>query len=100
MLERHAGKPALGEIDYLLHAPDDRAGALSFGVSSTPPTGSVQFNQVMHLERLQKIAMAVINDEPLTGESHQEQVRNLMMSGTSIAAHLSIQDFFMIDRGA
>jgi serine/threonine-protein kinase HipA len=27
VIERHAGKPMLSELDYLLHSPDDRAGA-------------------------------------------------------------------------
>ena len=84
VLERHAGKPELGEIDYLLHAPDDRAGALSFGAHPAPPTTSPGFNQTIHLERLQKIAMAVINDEPLPGEPYKEQVHDLMLVGTSM----------------
>jgi hypothetical protein len=37
VIERHAGKPQLGELDYLLHSPDDRAGALGFGLNPTPP---------------------------------------------------------------
>src|SRR5262245_58360610 len=37
VIERHAGKPVLTELDYLLHSPDDRAGALSFGLGATPP---------------------------------------------------------------
>ena len=84
VLERHAGKPELSEMDYLLHAPDDRAGALSFGAHPTPPTASPGFNQTIHLERLQKIAMAVVNDEPLPDEPNKEQVYNLMLIGTSM----------------
>ena len=37
VIERNAGKPALGEFDYLLHGPDDRAGALGFGLNAEPP---------------------------------------------------------------
>ena len=84
VIERHAGKPELSEIDYLLHAPDDRAGALSFGREATPPTASPSFNQTIDLERLQRIAMAVANDEPLPDEPYKEQVADLMLVGTSM----------------
>lgn len=84
VLERHAGKPELSEIDYLLHAPDDRAGALSFGLSPAPPAESPSFNQIIDLERLQRIAMAVVNDEPLPDEPYKEQVADLMLVGTSM----------------
>ena len=84
VLERHAGKPELSEIDYLLHAPDDRAGALSFGLEPTPPNESPNFNQTIDLERLQRVAMAVANDEPLPDEPYKEQVVDLMLVGTSM----------------
>lgn len=84
VLERHAGKPELSEMDYLLYAPDDRAGALSFGLNLTPPAASPEFNQTIDLEHLQKIATAVINGEPLPDEPNKEQVYNLMLIGTSM----------------
>lgn len=84
VLERHAGKPELSEMDYLLHAPDDRAGALGFGLSLIPPTKSPGFNQTIDLERLQEIAMAVVNDEPLPEEPYKEQVFDLMLVSTSM----------------
>ena len=31
IIEKHTGRTDLTEIDYLLHSPQDRAGALSFG---------------------------------------------------------------------
>ncbi len=34
VIERHSGKAQLGELDYLLQSPDDRAGALGFGLST------------------------------------------------------------------
>ena len=37
VIERHAGKAPLGELDYLLESPDDRAGALGFGRGQKPP---------------------------------------------------------------
>ena len=36
VIEKHAGQPELGELDYLLYAPDDRAGALGFGLNQKP----------------------------------------------------------------
>lgn len=33
VIEKHAGVQQLGEIDYLLQSPDDRAGALGFGIN-------------------------------------------------------------------
>ena len=37
IIERHCGKSELSELDYLLYAPDDRAGALGFGLGQKPP---------------------------------------------------------------
>lgn len=41
VIERHAGKPELSELDYLLYSPDDRAGALGFGLNQEPPAPCV-----------------------------------------------------------
>ena len=84
VVERHTGKPELGEMDYLLYTPDDRAGALGFGVKPTPPTPLREFNQTIHLERLQKIATAIVNGEPLPNEPDKEQVNDLLLVGTSM----------------
>lgn len=45
VIEKHAGLPLLGEIDYLLYVPDDRAGALGFGLGSTPPSPAKKIQQ-------------------------------------------------------
>lgn len=37
VIEKHLRSAALSELDYLLHSPDDRAGALSFGLTAEPP---------------------------------------------------------------
>ena len=44
VIERHAGKAQLNEMDYLLHSPDDRAGALGFGLGQKPPAPRREFN--------------------------------------------------------
>ena len=84
VIERHTGKPELSEMDYLLYAPDDRAGALSFGLNPTPPASLRKFNQTIDLERLQKIATAIINEEPLPNEPDNKRVDDLLLVGTSM----------------
>lgn len=56
VVEKHAGVPQLREIDYLLHSPDDRAGAVGFGVNAEPPAPRRRFNQTSELARLQEFA--------------------------------------------
>src|SRR5215510_8626985 len=63
VIEKHAGKVQLSELDYLLESPDDRAGALGFGLSSVPPAPQRKFNKTLNLEKLQTLADALIKDE-------------------------------------
>ncbi len=84
VIEKHVGKTELGEIDYLLHSPDDRAGALGFGLKKEPPAPRRKFNQTIELERLQGITELIIADKELPGNTEAEQVRNLVDGGTSM----------------
>ena len=84
VIEKHSGKSQLGELDYLLYSPDDRAGALGFGLNREPPAPRRQFNQTMDLEKLQVLADAVINDEDLYPDQETEQVQELLLLGTSM----------------
>ncbi|MCZ6803639.1 MAG: HipA domain-containing protein [Proteobacteria bacterium] len=84
IIERHAGKTELSEIDYLLYAPDDRAGALGFGTDVKPPAPLRQFNQTLELDRLQKIADAIVSDEEIPVEEINEQIEDLILIGTSM----------------
>ena len=84
IIEKHSGKTQLGELDYLLHSPDDRAGALAFGLNREPPAPRRRFNQTMDLEKLQTLANAVINDEDLLPDQETEQVQDLLLLGTSM----------------
>ena len=45
VIEKHAGKVNLTELDYLLNSPDDRAGALGFGLNVEPPAPLRTFNR-------------------------------------------------------
>lgn len=84
VIERSAGKTQLSEMDYLLHSPDDRAGALGFGLSKTPPVPRRRFNQTLDLEKLQKIADAIVADEDVPEDAATDQVEELMLIGTSM----------------
>jgi len=84
VIEKHVGKTELGEIDYLLHSPDDRAGALGFGLNREPPAPRRKFNQTIELERLQALAEIIIADEELPEGTEAEQAQNLVNGGTSM----------------
>lgn len=84
VIERHAGKPQLGELDYLLHSPDDRAGALGFGLNQVPPAPLRAFNRTIQLAKLQEIADAIIADEVLQTGAEAAQVEELLLVGTSM----------------
>jgi len=84
VIEKHSGKPALNEIDYLLYAPDDRAGALGFGLGPKPPAPKRKFNKTLDLEKLQSLADAIIADEEVPGGPEAGQVEDLMLIGTSM----------------
>jgi serine/threonine-protein kinase HipA len=84
VIERHAGKAPLGELDYLLHSPDDRAGALGFGLGQQPPAPLRKFNRTLVLEKLQAIADAIISDKELPADPEITQAEELLLAGTSM----------------
>lgn len=84
VIERHAGKTQLGELDYLLYSPDDRAGALGFGLGKVPPAPRRTFNQTLDLARLQAIAEAIVKDEELPADANARQIEDLLLIGTSM----------------
>lgn len=83
VIEKYAGKPMLGEMDYLLQAPDDRAGALGFGLSKVPPAPKREFNKTLDLKKLQDLAEALVNEE-ITRDPAAPQVQDLLLLGTSM----------------
>lgn len=83
VIERHAGKPHMSEIDYLLYSPDDRAGALGFGLDKSPPAPKRFFNQTIELGKLQKIADKIVNEEEAVNVKNN-QIGDLMLIGTSM----------------
>lgn len=84
VIERNAGVAKLEEFDYLLQGPDDRAGALGFGLNVEPPAPRRKFNRTLDLERLQQAADAIISDDPSLAGSAAQQVEELLRLGTSM----------------
>jgi serine/threonine-protein kinase HipA len=84
IVERHFGSPGPDELDYLLHSPDDRAGALGFGLHKAPPAPKRKFNRTLDLGKLQEFADAIIEDEELPKGADAEQAQELMLEGTSM----------------
>jgi serine/threonine-protein kinase HipA len=84
VIERNTGHTQCEEFDYLLYGPDDRAGALGFGLNVEPPTPQRRFNRTLDLEGLQAAADAIINDDPNLAGSAAGQVEELMFVGTSM----------------
>ncbi|MET0919047.1 MAG: type II toxin-antitoxin system HipA family toxin [Burkholderiales bacterium] len=89
LIQRQLGHAQPTEMDYLLHSPDDRAGALGFGLNATPPAPRRAFNRTLDLSRLQAIADAIVTDEDPAAGGHdkvddRDQVEKLLMIGTSM----------------
>lgn len=87
---QRATEPApLEEFDYLMRGPDDRAGALGFGLGVEPPAPRTRFNRTLDLEALQRMADVIVNkesDEALKqGDAGDAaQVKALLLDGTSM----------------
>jgi len=84
VIERNAGKPQLDELDYLLESPDDRAGALGFGLNTEPPAPKRKFNRTLDLANLQAMADAIIREEELPDGHDAQHAQELMLEGTSM----------------
>ena len=82
LINRHLGGQA-DEMEYLLFSPDDRAGALWFGLNQTPPSPKKTFNQMIDLESLQSYADEILR-ENLSGNDDKKQVEKLLLLGTSM----------------
>ena len=85
VIGKYSGLGELGDLDYLLHSPDDRAGALGFGTNRDPPAPTRQFNRTVDLERLQTLADQLIaRDMTDTYEPERQQAEALLLLGTSM----------------
>lgn len=81
VIEKHAGVDALGELDYLLHSLNDRAGALGFGLGVEPLAPIREFNKTWDLEKLQALADTLIADQ---APKDAAAVEELLLLGTSM----------------
>ena len=84
VIEKYSGLVQLGELDYLLQSPDDRAGALGFGLNQEPPAPRRQFNRTVDLKQLQTVADAIIADDDLPETNDAKQAQELLLAGTSM----------------
>ncbi len=84
VIEKHSGKTMLGEIDYLLESPDDRAGALGFGLGQEPPAPRRAFNKTLDLAKLQSLADDIVRGDVSRQEPDAAQIQDLMLVGTSM----------------
>ena len=84
LIERRSGSTMLEEFDYLMLGPDDRAGALGFGLKLEPPRPRRRFNAVVDLSRLQAAAAAVLADKFEVTGAVADRARELLLAGTSM----------------
>ena len=84
IIERHSGKAGLSEVDYLLESPDDRAGALGFGLNQKPPAPLRKYNKTVALDKLQKIAERMVQEQLDASDNENIQVQELLLIGTSM----------------
>jgi len=84
VIEKHTRSAALSELEYLLHSPDDRAGALGLGRTVEPPAPLRAYNRTMDLEKLQQVADAIIADEELPQDDPDAQQAHELLGGTSM----------------
>ena len=82
IIENFKARTDLDEMDYLLLAPEDRAGALSFGYGKTPPATVQRFNRVLDLAALR--SAAEILDGMSVGEPVPDQIQQLADPGSSL----------------
>ncbi|MCZ8203721.1 HipA domain-containing protein [Gemmatimonas sp.] len=85
VIEHALGKLDVGEIEYLLNSPEDRAGALSFGLGTVPPPPKRPFNTTLQLEALLNAAKELEDLAPGTPiPDSVQRLRELMEAGTSM----------------
>lgn len=85
VIDKHSGLVGLNEFDYLMQGPDDRAGALGFGLNVDPPAPQRAFNSTLDLTRLQEAAESVMADDPPQSDDEAiVQAGNFANPGTSM----------------
>ena len=84
VIDRNTGSGELSEFDYLLQGPDDRAGALGFGLDIAPPPARRRFNSTLDLAGLQRAADAIVAGDPAAAGSVGVRAAELLLLATSM----------------
>ena len=84
IIDRHLARANVDEMTYLLHSPDDRAGALGFGLGQTPPAPLRTFNRTLDLAKLQEAADRLLADEEASRVPDAQQIERLLLLETSM----------------
>lgn len=84
VIDKHTHAASFSEIDYLLLSPDDRAGALGFGLNPDPPSPMRKYNRTMDLEKLQAVTDAIIADKYIAQNDPDAQQAFELLGGTSM----------------
>ncbi|MDE0394034.1 MAG: HipA domain-containing protein [Gammaproteobacteria bacterium] len=84
VIDRNAGSGGLSEFDYLLQGPDDRAGALGFGLDVAPPLARSRFNRTLDLAGLQRAADAIVAGDRAPAGSVGVRAEELLLLATSM----------------
>jgi serine/threonine-protein kinase HipA len=84
LIDRQMMNAGLSEIDYLLKSPDDRAGALGFGLNVEPPSPLMKFNRTIDLPDLIRLANEVMSANEHKQDDDRLQVERLVKAGTSM----------------
>jgi serine/threonine-protein kinase HipA len=82
VIERTLGRTDLDELDYMLQGPEDRAGALSFGLGKEPPPPVREFNRVVQLAALRDVARRIEAGE--SPAALPDYLKALVAPGTSL----------------
>lgn len=82
VIDRALGRADLDEMDYLLHGPEDRVGALSFGLGKEPPPPAARFNRIVQMAELREAARRIEAGE--SPAAFPEHLKTLVEPGTSL----------------
>lgn len=82
VIEKITGRSGLNELDFLLYSPEDRPGAVAFGLNTTPPGPVRSFNRVLKLGELRSAAKVL--EETAPGEQVPPQIVQLTDPGTTL----------------
>lgn len=97
VIDKHAGVPVSNELDYLLLAADERAGALGFGLNVTPPAPRRTYNRALELARLQALADQILAEEREGGAAVPSPAPANPGDAAAAAAELAqVQDLLLL----